>query len=184
MSEDIQLSVVQIPCADEQFRSPDDQLCRACSVCAQGDVELRGFSLDGDRVCSNSITLRLDALGSTGTRVDVQAIDLTAHKARLAQALAYDRTFAFASPLPLAQRESVDITVSLIPCPAGAFMDIRVPACRPCTLCCAGRFEEAPCAPDADTLCANCTACGPFDLVLQECSRSSDRRCTGALALH
>ena len=29
VSEDIKLSIVQIPCADAQFRSPDDQLCSA-----------------------------------------------------------------------------------------------------------------------------------------------------------
>lgn len=179
--DDSDIIVRQIPCSDGQFRSPEDHLCRACSQCLPEEIELRPCLVDGDRVCSNSIQISLDVLDTT--RISQQAIDLTALKARLAFALAYSQAFPFLFPLPLEQREQVDITVSLIQCPQGSFMDIKGLTCRPCTACGAGRYEALACAPDADTQCANCTACGAFDVVLQECTRASDRKCGGNLAL-
>jgi hypothetical protein len=181
VQEDVDISVLQIPCVEGQFRSPEDQLCHACSSCLPGDIELRPCSISGDRVCSNSIQLNLDILGNTG--INVQAIDLTALKARLASALAYTQLFPYQFLLPLSQSERVDIEVSLIPCPTGSFMDTGSVVCRPCTTCGLGRYEASACARDADTHCENCTVCSAFDVVLQECTRTTNRRCGGNLAL-
>lgn len=89
VSDDIQVIVQAIPCANDQFRSPEDQLCHPCSVCAPGDIQLRACTASGDRVCSNSVAFSLEIAGSTS--VDPQGIDLTQLKARLASALAYSQ---------------------------------------------------------------------------------------------
>lgn len=179
--EDVDVMVLQIPCGVGQYRSLDDQLCHACTLCQPFEAELRGCSEQHDRWCAGSVQIDLDMLGSAG--VDMTSLDITALQARLEQALALSQPFPITLPLPYAQREHHTLTVAPLPCPGGAYIDTGALVCRPCSACGRAQYELAACALDGDTRCANCTVCGPFDSVLRECQPRSDRVCAGALEL-
>ena len=169
------------PCPAAQFRSPLDGLCRACTVCAPGEVLLRNCSTGGDRICSSQLQLDLSALAAAG--VNTSRLDLPALRGILSAALAASQPIPLPAQLPLAPRDLVGLTLTPRPCEAGAYLDPASLTCRACSPCAPAQYRAVACAPDSDTVCRNCTACGALDAVVHDCTPLADRVCGGSLGV-
>ena len=175
------LALSQAPCPPSRFRSPLDNLCRPCTECGPGEFVLRNCSSGGDRICSGAVALNVSALRAAG--VNVSALDLPALQAVLAAALAASQPVPLPAQFPLAPRDVVGLTLTPLPCPQGAYLDLSRLACLPCTQCAAGAFLASPCTLSADARCQACRTCGALEAVVRDCSAASDRVCGGSLGL-
>ena len=169
------------PCPPALFRSPLDGLCRACTVCAPGEIQLRNCSSAGDRVCTGPIRIDLSALAAAG--VNTSRLDLPALQAVLAAALAASQPIPLPAQLPLAPRDVINLTVTPRPCQSHAYLNLTSLACHPCTTCSPTQFLASACQVDADAVCRACRICGPIEAVVRDCSAQSDRVCGGSMGI-
>lgn len=175
------LVIPTAPCPPGHFRSPLDGLCRACTVCAEGETQLRNCSAAGDRVCAGPILIDLSALAAAG--VNTSALDLPALQGVLAAALAASQPIPLPAQLPLAPRDLVNLTVRPLPCQTGAYLNTTSLTCHACAACGQAQFIASACQVDANTMCQDCRICGPLETVVHECSPASDRVCGGSLGI-
>ena len=175
------LVIPAAPCPPARFRSPLDGLCRACTVCAPGEVQLRNCSSAGDRVCAGAVRIDLSALAAAG--VNTSGLDLPALQGVLAAALAASQPLPLPAQLPLAPRNVINLTVTPLPCPSHAYINLTNLVCHPCTTCGQAQFLASACQVDADAVCQACRVCGPIEAVLRDCSPLSDRVCGGSVGI-
>lgn len=175
------LVIPAAPCPTNHFRSPLDGLCRACTVCAPGEFQLRNCSGAGDRVCAGPVRIDLSALAAAG--VNTSRLDLPALQGVLAAALAASQPVPLPAQLPLAPRDLVNLTVRPLPCPTGAYLNTTSLTCHTCATCNQAQFMASACQVDANTLCQTCRICGPLETVVRECSAGADRVCGGSLGI-
>jgi hypothetical protein len=70
-----------------------------------------------------------------------------------------------------------DVYVS--PCTPGYFSPNHLGICHPCSSCPAWQYEEGLCKAYADTVCLNCTVCGPTEIQVCPCGNVTAQCYTG-----
>ena len=175
------LVIPTAPCPPNRFRSPLDGTCRACAVCAPGEVQLRNCSSAGDRVCAGPVQIDLSALAAAG--VNTSRLDLQALQGVLAAALTASQPVPLPAQLPLAPGNVISLRITPQPCQSHAYLNLTSLACHPCTTCPQAQFMTSTCQIDADAVCQACRICGTLETVVRDCSARADRVCGGSMGV-
>jgi hypothetical protein len=177
------LVIPTAPCPPNRFRSPLDGTCRACAVCAPGEVQLRNCSSAGDRVCAGPVQIDLPALAAAG--VNTSQLYLQALQGVLAAALTASKPVPLPAQLPLAPGNVSSLRITPQPYRSHAYLNLTSLACycHPCTACPQAKFMVSTCQIDADAVCQACKICGPLETVVRDCSARADRVCGGRMGV-
>ena len=179
LREEVDMDVQIRPCIPGVEYTGKDRICHACTVCKAFETEIRPCGDTQDRVCRGQIQVDLSILGAAG--INTSRWDLSQVQADLAVALGYSDALLNMYNLQYS-RPDVSIQVALMPCPAGTFVNISIPACQECTICTQDFFYASPtCGGVQDAVCRPCTRCGPWDTLVEACGADHDSVCRGAV---